>query len=94
MIIGEDESPCKLVLVLVILTALGYALTPSFSASGQPPTGVPPAERMLGSVAGVEVVAVQGDARSLRIGERAVASNSGERSSSGREPDRFRQCAC
>ena len=45
MILGEDESPWKLVVVLVILTALGYALTPILqrfwaAAEAPPPPNV------------------------------------------------------
>jgi hypothetical protein len=79
MILGEDESPWKLVVVLVILTALGYALTPILQRFWAAADAPPPAERLLGTVADVEVVAVPGDAHSVQIGERAVRLNSGEK---------------
>jgi hypothetical protein len=77
MILREHRSPWKLLLVLVILTALGYALTPvlqRFWAAAE----TQPVERLLGTVADVDVVAVRGDARSVRIGDRAERLNAGE----------------
>jgi hypothetical protein len=77
MILAEDEGPWKLEVVLVILTALGYALTPvlqRFWAAAE----TPPEERHLGSLADVDVVAVRGDAHSVLIGERAVRLEAGE----------------
>ena len=64
--------------MLVILTALGYALTPVLQRFWAAAEHAPPAERLLGSVAGVDVVAVRGDGRSLRIGERSVRVEPGE----------------
>ena len=80
MILGEHEGPWKLVVVLVILTALGYALTPvlqRFWAAAEPPEEKY-SERLLGTVANVDVVAVRGDVHSVRIGERSERLNAGE----------------
>jgi hypothetical protein len=63
MILSGDGGPWKLVVVLVILTALGYALTPVLQRFW---------------AAGVDVVAVRGDGRSLRIDERSVRVEPGE----------------
>jgi hypothetical protein len=79
MIPAESGDGWQLLAVLVILTVLGYLVTPilqRFSAAGETQEA---AERLLGTVAGVDVVAVRGDGRSVQIGERAVRVNSGER---------------
>jgi hypothetical protein len=76
MILADDDGPWKLVVVLVILTALGYALTPVLQRYWA--AAETPAERLLGSVADIDVVAVRGDGRSVRIGDHAVRLNSGE----------------
>ena len=68
MILAEDGGPWKLVVVLVILTALGYALTPAlqrFWAAAEPGER---AERLLGTLGGIDVFAVRGDGRSVTIG--------------------------
>jgi hypothetical protein len=78
MILTEDGGPWKLVLVLVILTALGYVLTPVLQRLWAAAEHALPEERLLGSVAGADVVAVRGDGRSLRIGERSVRVEPGE----------------
>jgi hypothetical protein len=68
MILAEDGGPWKLVVVLIILTALGYALTPAlqrFWAAAEPSER---AERLLGTLGGVDVFAVRGDGRSVTIG--------------------------
>jgi hypothetical protein len=78
MIVRESGDAWQLVVVLVILTVLGFALTPvlqRYWAAAEPPA---PAERLLGSLAGVDVVAVRGDGRSLRIGESSVRVEPGE----------------
>jgi hypothetical protein len=69
MIVSEDGGPWKLVVVLVILTVLGYALTPvlqRFWAGAETPQ--PAAERLLGTLGGIEVFAVRGEERSVTIG--------------------------
>ena len=78
MILTEDGGPWKLVLVLVILTALGYVLTPVLQRFRAAAEHAPPEERLLGSVAGADIVAVRGDGSSLRIGERSVRVEPGE----------------
>jgi hypothetical protein len=68
MILSEDSGPWKLVVVLVILIALGYALTPAlqrFWAAADMPQA---AERLLGTLGNIEVFAVRGEARSVMIG--------------------------
>jgi hypothetical protein len=68
MILAEDGGPWKLLVVLVILTALGFALTPAlqrFWAAGETP---PAAERLLGTLGDIEVFAVRGEGRSVTIG--------------------------
>ena len=68
MILAEDGGPWKLVVVLVILIALGYALTPvlqRYWAGAETPTA---AERLLGTLGDIEVFAVRGEGRSVTIG--------------------------
>jgi hypothetical protein len=79
MILASDGGPWQLVVVLVILTALGYALTPAlqrFSALAESP---PAGERLLGTLGGIEVFAVRGEGRSVTIGtsQMRLASNEG-----------------
>jgi hypothetical protein len=78
MILAEDGGPWKLLVVLVILTVLGYALTPAlqrFSAAGEAP---PAAERFLGRLGDVEVFAVRGEGRSVTIGSSSTRLASSE----------------
>ena len=78
MILSEDSGPWKLVVVLVILTALGYALTPvlqRFWAAAEPTER---AERLLGTVGGIDVFAVRGDGRSVTIGSSHARLSSSE----------------
>jgi len=79
MILGEGEGAWKLVVVLVILTALGYALTAILQRYWAAAEAPPPTERLLGTIADVEVLALPGDGHSVQIGERAVRLNSGEK---------------
>jgi len=68
MVLREDGGPWKLEVVLVILTGLGYALTPAlqrFWAGVEMPQA---AERLLGRLGDVEVFAVRGEGRSVTIG--------------------------
>jgi hypothetical protein len=68
MILAEDGGPWKLVVVLVILTVLGYALTPvlqRYWAGAETPAS---AERLLGTLGDIEVFAVRGDGRAVTIG--------------------------
>jgi hypothetical protein len=68
MILGEDDGPWKLLVVLVILTALGYALTPVLQRFWAGAEAAPAAERLLGTLGNIEVFAVRGDGRSVTIG--------------------------
>jgi hypothetical protein len=68
MAVRDDSGPWRLVVVVVILTALGYALTPAlqrfWAAEDQPAA----AERLLGTLGNIEVLAVRGEGRSVTIG--------------------------
>ncbi|MFL5942253.1 MAG: hypothetical protein ACJ75L_03170 [Gaiellaceae bacterium] len=67
MVLAEEGGAWQLVLVLVILTALGYALTPAlqrFWAASETPA----AERLLGTLGDIDVFAVRGDGQSVTIG--------------------------
>jgi hypothetical protein len=78
MILAEDGGQWKLVVVLIILTALGYALTPAlqrFWAAAEPAER---AERLLGSLGGIDVFAVSGDGRSVTIGSNRTRLSSSE----------------
>ena len=78
MILAEEGGPWKLLVVLVILTALGYALTPvlqRYSAGAEAQTA---AERLLGTLGDIEVFAVRGEARSVTIGSNRMPLASSE----------------
>jgi hypothetical protein len=78
MVLNEDGGPWKLVVVLVILTALGYALTPvlqRFWAGAETPSS---AERLLGTLGGIDVFAVRGEGRSVTIGSSRARLGSSE----------------
>jgi hypothetical protein len=68
MILAEDGGPWKLLVVLVILTALGYALTPVLQRYWAAAETPPAAERLLGTLGNIEVFAVRGEGRSVTIG--------------------------
>jgi hypothetical protein len=78
MILSDDSGPWKLVVVLVILTALGYALTfvlqRFWAASGTPAV----AERLVGTLGNIDVFAVSGEGRSVTIGSRRTRLASSE----------------
>lgn len=77
MILGETGRPWKFELVLVILTVLGYALTPAlqrFWASAE--TAV--SERLLGTLGNIDVFAVRGAGRSVTIGSTSAKLASSE----------------
>jgi hypothetical protein len=78
MILAEDGGPWKLVVVLVILTALGYALTPALQRFGAAAEPGERAERLLGTLGGIDVFAVRGDGRSVTIGSSHMRLSSGE----------------
>ena len=66
MILAENGDAWQLLAILVILMLLGYLVTPilqRFTAAGE---GQPQAERLLGSVAGIDVVAVRGDSHTVQ----------------------------
>jgi hypothetical protein len=79
MILATDGGPWQLVVVLVILTALGYALTPALQRFSAVAEGAPAAERLLGTLGGIDVFAVRGEGRSVTIGSKRMqlASNEG-----------------
>ena len=65
-------------LVLVILTVLGFALTPAlqrFWAAAEP---APAAERLLGTMGNIDVFAVLGEGRSVTIGSNRARLGSSE----------------
>ena len=77
MILGKTGRPWKFELVLVILTALGYALIPAlqrFWASAQ--TSV--TERLLGTLGNIDVFVVRGAGRSVTIGSTSAKLASSE----------------
>lgn len=68
MILAKHDAPWKLLLVLVILTALGYALTPALQRFWAGADVSQAAERLIGTLGNIEVFAVRGDGRSITIG--------------------------
>ena len=62
--------------MLLILALLAEVLAPILERYGT--SQEQPAERLLGNVAGVEVVAVRGDGRSVQIEGRSVSVDPGE----------------
>jgi hypothetical protein len=68
MTLSDDSGPWKLVVVLVILTALGYALTTALQRFGAAEETPGAAERLLGTLGGIDVFAVPGAGRSVTIG--------------------------
>jgi hypothetical protein len=77
MIVGKTGRPWKFELVLVILTALGYALIPAlerFWASAE--TSV--SERLLGTLGDIDVFAVRDGGRSVTIGSTIAKLTSSE----------------
>jgi hypothetical protein len=78
MILRSDNGDWRLLLVLVILTALGFALTPAlqrFWAAAEP---APAAERLLGTMGNIDVFAVRGEGRSVTIGSNRTHLGSSE----------------
>lgn len=77
MILGETGGPWKFEVVLVILTALGFALIPAlerFWADAE--TAV--SERLLGTLGNIDVFAVRGGRRSVTIGSTSAKLASSE----------------
>jgi hypothetical protein len=71
MVLREQGDLWQLFAVLLILTLLGEVLTPILERSAAPEER--PAERELGSLGDVTVVAVRGGKRVVRIGDREAA---------------------
>jgi len=78
MILSEDGGAWKLVVVLVILTALGYALAPALQRFGGAAEAPPAAERLLGTLGDIEVLAVRGEDRWVTIGSSRMRLASSE----------------
>jgi hypothetical protein len=73
MITNENGDGWQLFAVLLILALLGETLTPILQRFVTTPVGDQPAERVLGEIGGVVVVAVRGRAGSVRVGDRNVS---------------------
>jgi hypothetical protein len=78
MILSGDGGPWKLVIVLVILTVLGYALTPALQRFWAAAETGQVAERLLGTLGNIDVFAVSGEGRSVTIGSSRKPLGSGE----------------
>jgi hypothetical protein len=78
MILAEDDGPWKVVVVLVILAALGYALTPVLQRYWAGEETTPARERLLGTLGDIEVIAVRGAGRSVTIGSSRTSLASSE----------------
>jgi hypothetical protein len=77
MILGQTHRPWKFELVLVILTALGYALIPALERFwGSAETVV--SERLLGTLGNIDVFAVRGLGGSVTIGSTSAKLASSE----------------
>lgn len=77
MILWKTGHPWKIELVLVIVTALGYALIPAlqrFWTSAEAAVS----ERLLGTVGNIDVFAVRGEGRSVTIGSTSAKLASSE----------------
>jgi hypothetical protein len=68
MILARHDAPWKLLLVLVILTALGYALTPALQRFWGGAEASPAVERLIGTLGNIDVFAVRGEGRLVEIG--------------------------
>jgi hypothetical protein len=78
MILRGDNGDWRLLLVLVILTALGFALTPALQRFWAAAEAPPPAERLLGTLGNIDVFAVRGEGRSVTIGSSRMRLGSSE----------------
>lgn len=78
MILTESGSPWKLLVVLVILTVLGYALTPTLQRFWAGAESPPDRERLLGTLGDIDVFAVRGAGRSVTIGSNRARLASSE----------------
>lgn len=77
MILEENGDPWKFEVVLVILTALGYALIPALERFWADPDAAV-SERLLGTLGNIDVVAVRGGGRSVTIGSTTAKLASSE----------------
>jgi hypothetical protein len=76
MVLREQGDGWQLFAVLLILALLGEALTPILDRYAAAEDG--PTERVLGVVAGAEVIAVRGEPHSILVGARTEALRRGE----------------
>jgi hypothetical protein len=79
MVLSENGDGWQFFAVLLVLALLGETLTPILQRFVATPPADAPAERVLGEVGGVVVVAIRGSERSVRLGDRDVALADGER---------------
>jgi hypothetical protein len=79
MVLAENGDGWQFFAVLLVLSVLGVTLTPILQRYVTTPPDAMPAERVLGELGGVVVVAVRGAGRSVRLGDRDVALEDGER---------------
>lgn len=79
MVLSENGDGWQFFAVLLVLAVLGVTLTPILQRYVTTPPDAVPAERVLGEFGGVVVVAVRGVGRSVRLGDREVALEDGER---------------
>jgi uncharacterized membrane protein YcfT len=81
MVLTETGDGWQLFAVLLVLALLGETLTPILQRFVTTPTGEAPAERVLGEIAGVTVLAVRAGhgARTVRVGDREVPVAEDER---------------
>lgn len=78
MIVGRSGHLWKLELVLVILTALGYGLTPALQRFWTDSSEASESERLLGTLGNVEILAVRGEGRTVKIGTNRMRLDSSE----------------
>jgi hypothetical protein len=78
MILAVDNGPWRFVVVLVILTALGYALTPALQRFWAAAEAPPADERLLGTLGDIDVFAVRGEGRTVTIGSSRTRLGSSE----------------
>jgi hypothetical protein len=79
MVLTENGDGWQFFAVLLVLAVLGVTLTPILQRYVTTPPDAAPAERVLGELGGVVVVAVRGAGRSVRLGDRDVALEDDER---------------
>jgi hypothetical protein len=79
MVWRENGDAWQLFAVLLILALLGETLTPILQRFVTIPSTAAPAERVLGEIGGVVVVAVRGAGHAVRLGDREVPLADDER---------------